>query len=167
MARRQVEMGREGDAGLQQRSSIMPVMARHLAAVAAYRILTRELSARGIDHLLLKGPHLAATVYDKVWERDYPWHGCSRRGAAPAASRAGAARVARPVADSGAVPAVSVALAAMVAGPPAGSPGYCRWLLAWDGQRAKLRGPAGGGCVAAVNGSARRVTAAWLPSMLG
>ncbi len=29
------------------------------------------MGARGIDHLLLKGPHLGAIVYDEVWERDY------------------------------------------------------------------------------------------------
>lgn len=65
------ETRREGAAGLKPRSPVVAVVVHHLAAEAAYRIITRVLSARGTDHLLLKGPHLAATVYDKDWERDY------------------------------------------------------------------------------------------------
>jgi len=52
-------------------ASAVRVMAGHLAAEAAYRIIHRVLGARGIDHLLLKGPHLGVIVYDEVWERDY------------------------------------------------------------------------------------------------
>ncbi len=45
-------------AGLEQMSPAVRVMGRHLVAEAAYRIITGVLGARGIDHLLLKGPHL-------------------------------------------------------------------------------------------------------------
>ncbi len=52
-------------------SPAVRVMGGHLVAEAAYRIITGVLGARGIDHLLLKGPHLGAMVYDAAWERDY------------------------------------------------------------------------------------------------
>ena len=52
-------------------ASAVRVMAGHLAAEAAYRIIHRVLGARGIEHLVLKGPHLGAMVYDAVWERGY------------------------------------------------------------------------------------------------
>jgi hypothetical protein len=42
-----------------------------LLAESAYQELSRALSSRGIDHLLLKGPHLGWTVYADPAERPY------------------------------------------------------------------------------------------------
>jgi hypothetical protein len=42
-----------------------------LLANAAYQELARILDGRGMDHLLLKGPHLGATVYDDPSQRAY------------------------------------------------------------------------------------------------
>lgn len=45
--------------------------ARQLVAEATYRAVARVLGPLGIDHLLLKGPHLGALIYDEAWQRDY------------------------------------------------------------------------------------------------
>jgi hypothetical protein len=45
--------------------------ASQLLAEATYRAIAGVLDPRGIDHLVLKGPHLGAMVYDEAWQRDY------------------------------------------------------------------------------------------------
>lgn len=40
-------------------------------AETAYQLVTRVLTARGLDHFLLEGPHLGATVYDDPSQRPY------------------------------------------------------------------------------------------------
>lgn len=42
-----------------------------LVAEATYQVIARAFDARGIEHLVLKGPHLGALVYDEAWQRDY------------------------------------------------------------------------------------------------
>jgi hypothetical protein len=42
-----------------------------MVAEATYQVIARAFDARGIDHLVLKGPHLGALVYDEAWQRDY------------------------------------------------------------------------------------------------
>ena len=47
------------------------VLGEQLLAEAAYRDLASILADRGVDHLVLKGPHLGATVYDDPSQRAY------------------------------------------------------------------------------------------------
>jgi len=47
------------------------VVGEQLLAEAAYRELARILDGGGFDYLLLKGPHLGATVYDDPSQRTY------------------------------------------------------------------------------------------------
>ncbi len=47
------------------------VVVEQLLAEVAYRELARILDGCGMDHLLLKGPHLGATVYDDPSQRAY------------------------------------------------------------------------------------------------
>ncbi len=47
------------------------IAARQFHAELTYRALEEVLSTRGIDHILLKGPHLGAVAYDNSWERPY------------------------------------------------------------------------------------------------
>ena len=45
------------------------LVALQLHTELAFRVVTPCLAEAGIEHRLLKGPHLASTVYDKGWER--------------------------------------------------------------------------------------------------
>ncbi len=56
---------------LERRSSAVRVLTGQLVAQAAYRIIKRVMDSRGLEQVLLKGPHLGAIVYDKAWERSY------------------------------------------------------------------------------------------------
>lgn len=56
---------------LKRRSYAVRVLTGQLVAQAAYRIIKRVMDSRGLDQVLLKGPHLGAIVYDKAWERSY------------------------------------------------------------------------------------------------
>lgn len=46
-------------------------LARHVLAARIYRRLHEALEAAGVDHLVLKGPHLAAMFYQRPWHRGY------------------------------------------------------------------------------------------------
>jgi hypothetical protein len=46
-------------------------VAQQLLAETTYGQLARALSSADVEHLVLKGPHLAATVYDKPEDRPY------------------------------------------------------------------------------------------------
>ena len=59
---------------LKAAEAVSPVkqrVAAQLLAEAAYRELCRALDSCGVDHLLLKGPHLGWTVYSDPAERPY------------------------------------------------------------------------------------------------
>ena len=47
------------------------IAAGQILAEATFRHLSETLTGRGIDHLVLKGPHLGALAYDEAWERPY------------------------------------------------------------------------------------------------
>ena len=46
-------------------------LARHVMAGRMYRQLHEALNEAGIDHLVLKGPHLASMYYERPWQRGY------------------------------------------------------------------------------------------------
>ena len=46
-------------------------LARHVMAGRVYQRLHEALEAAGIDHLVLKGPHLASMYYERPWQRGY------------------------------------------------------------------------------------------------
>ena len=46
-------------------------LARHVMAGRIYQRLHEALEAAGIDHLVLKGPHLASMYYERPWQRGY------------------------------------------------------------------------------------------------
>jgi len=47
------------------------IAARQFLAELTYRSIEEVLSTHGIDHILLKGPHLGAVAYENPWERPY------------------------------------------------------------------------------------------------
>lgn len=49
----------------------LQVAVAQMVAEATYRSIAEVLARRGIDHLLLKGPHLGAIAYDEAWQRAY------------------------------------------------------------------------------------------------
>ena len=53
------------------RGIAMAVTARQLKAEATFRLVARALDSRGIEHLLVKGPHVAVLAYDAPWQRGY------------------------------------------------------------------------------------------------
>jgi hypothetical protein len=70
--------GREASAGvasdLVKTATMSPaqlVVGGQLLAEAAYKELSHELNSYGIDHLLLKGPHLGAAIYGDSSQRPY------------------------------------------------------------------------------------------------
>lgn len=63
--------GPNGSTGEERISLAIRVTAGQLVAEAVYQLVTRILASRGIDHLLLKGPHLGAIAYAETWQRDY------------------------------------------------------------------------------------------------
>lgn len=46
-------------------------LAQHAVAEKIYRQVRAVLNAEGIEHLVLKGPHLASVAYEKPWERGF------------------------------------------------------------------------------------------------
>lgn len=60
-----------GPGGRVAMSPAARVVGAQLLAEAAYQELTGVLAGCGVDHLVLKGPHLGATVYDDPSQRAY------------------------------------------------------------------------------------------------
>ena len=52
-------------------ADLKEVLATHVVAERIYAMVRRVLDAEGVEHLVLKGPHLAAVAYEQPWQRGF------------------------------------------------------------------------------------------------